>query len=118
MLTGLAPNFYPSRLTIQVVTETRTANSGLTESWADVAGSVDLACRIAPVRGTETRTAQQILTETTHVCVVPRFLPSVTTKHHAIVDGATYDITAVEYDGQQLPGSVRRSTRLALKRVI
>lgn len=108
-------NFYPSLLTVQEVVETRSPTGAVITGWADVVDMVELACRIAPQSGTETRTLQQVLTESMQVCVIPLDLPGVTTLHRAVVDGDPFDIVRVDYDGQQLPGLRRRSTRLTLK---
>jgi hypothetical protein len=114
MLTALAPAFYPSALTVQASTEVVGPTGSVTFTWANVTGMVALACRLAPVSANETRTPAQVLTVGTWTCDVGQYL-AVTTKHRAVVNGANYDIVAVEYDGQTLPGGSPRSTRLTLK---
>lgn len=115
MLTALRADFFPSSLTIQGATEGRSASGAVTVSWLPVAGLVNLPCRIAPQSGSENRTPQQILTQDVQTCVVPQPLAGVTTKHRAQVDGRTFDIVSVDFDGQQQPGSHRRLTRLTLR---
>lgn len=114
-LASLPPSFFPSLLTIQSVTETRSPTGAVISGWADVADMTDLPCRIAPVSGSESRTPQQVLTQEVQRCVVPLDLPGVTTKHRAVVDGEPFDIVSVDFDGQQQPGNRRRLTRLTLK---
>lgn len=111
----LHPNFYPSLLTIQAATETRTATGAVVLGWVDVEEMVDLPCRIAPKGGEESRTTQQILVPETHICAVPMPLPGITPKCRAIVDGRIYDIVSVAYDGQEWPDKHRRMTRLGLR---
>jgi hypothetical protein len=108
---ALSPAFFPSLLTVQGATETRTPTGAVVTGWGDVAGLVDLPCRIAPQGGQESRTQQQVLTQDVQTCVTPVHLPDVTTKHQAVVDGNAYDIVSVDYDGQNPP----RLTRLTLK---
>lgn len=115
LLPWLVPNFFPSQITIQVEQPSRTPTGAVTAGWVDVEDMVDLACRIAPQGGQESRTTQQILTQELHICEVPLELAGVTTKHRAVVDGRVYDIVTVANDGQQQPGGHRRLTRLTLK---
>lgn len=114
MLTAL-PAFFPSRLTIQAATVGRSPTGAVTTTWANVAGMVDLACRVAPQSGGETRTPERVTTQDVQTCVVPLDLADVTTRQRALVDGEPFDIVSVDYDGQQQPGSHRRLTRLTLK---
>lgn len=115
LLPWLVPNFFPSLLTIQEATETRSPTGAIVAGWGDVADLVDLPCRAAPQSGGESRTPQQVLTQNVQRCVVPLELAGVTTKHRAVVDGDPFDIVSVDFDGQQLPGEHRRLTRLTLK---
>ena len=111
MFTSLAPAFYPSLLTIQATTETRSATGAVINTWANVAGMVTVACRLAPASARETRAANQVLTVDTWTCDVAQALAGVTTKQRALVDTVVYDVIGVEYDGE----NPRHSTRLTLK---
>lgn len=115
MFVGLAADFFPSALTVQAATTGRSATGAVTTTaWADVAGMVNLPCRVAPVSGTETRTPQQVTGQEVQRCVVPQYLAAVTLKHRAVVDGKPYDIVSIDHDGQQGAGG-RKLTRLSLK---
>ena len=99
----LLPNFYPSRLSLQEYTESRSPTGAVIKGWAPVAGMTDIPCRIAPQSGLESRTAEQVLTQDVQTCVVPLDLVGVSTGDRAIVDGETFDIVSVDKDGQQTP---------------
>lgn len=111
MLTPLAAAFFPSKLTIQAATSGRSPTGAVLPFWGNVAGMVDLPCRVAPVSGAENRTPEQVLAQDVRLCVVPGNLVGVTVRHQALVDGAAYDIVSVDHDGQNPP----RLTRLMLK---
>lgn len=113
MLTALAANFFPSKLTIQTATNGRSPTGAPLPAWTNVAGLVDLPCRVTPVSGAENRTPEQILTQEVQRCVAPRNLAGVTTAHRALVDGRAWDIASVDHDGQNPP----RITRLTLRAV-
>lgn len=114
MLAWLLWDFFPSSLTIQAGTPSRTPTGAVTTAWADVAGMVDLPCRVAPVSGAENRTPEQITAQEVQRCVAPLYLPAVTTAHRAVIDGEAWDIVSVDYDGQEGAGG-RNLTRLTLK---
>lgn len=116
MLPALAAGFFPSSLTIQAGTASRTATGAVTTAWANVAGMVALPCRMTPVSGAENRTPEQITAQEVQRCVAPLYLAAVTTQHRAVVDGETWDIVSVDYDGQKQAGA-RNLTRLTLKAV-
>lgn len=115
MFEALTPNFYPSLLTVQAATVTQSPTGAPIHGWANVVGMTGLSCRIAPAGGAESKTQTQVIAQNTQTCVVPADLPAISVLMRAVVDGETFDIVSIDYDGQQLPGSVRRSTRLTLK---
>lgn len=110
MLTALS-GFYPSLCTIQSATEAQNNIGDVTHTWANLSGHVDLACRIAPASGNEVKQAAQIYAEYTHTIALAGAYTTVTEAMRAIVDGVTYDVVAVQFDGN------RKTTRLLVKLV-
>lgn len=94
--------FYPSECTIQEPTEIQDDTGHPVASWSDLAGHVNMPCRLSPISGRagEIRTPAQTYTEASHVVELTRTVPDVTTKMRAVVDGVIYDIVLIEHDGQ------------------
>lgn len=115
MLTALVPNFYPSLITVQRATVTYSPTGEPIHSFVNVVGMTALACRRAPQGGGEAKTQEQVIAQSTQTCCIPYDLPLITLTDRASVDGEIMNVIAIDYDGQQLPGNVRRSTRLTLK---
>lgn len=113
MLAKLA-NFYPSKLTIQTSTETRSASGAVTITWADVVNMRNLPCSIAPIirespfGQNERRQEGVTYVEGTHQLAIRGHYPQIDTTMRAVVDGQPYDIRAVEHD------SHAQTTRLRL----
>ena len=110
LLTQLA-EFYPSTCTIQQSTETNTKGQ-VKPAWADVAGQVNIPCRVAPA--TSDRTREMKLPDMTytiwsHVIALRGRYAGITTKMQAVESGTDWDILAVEYDDQE------RSTYLRVR---
>jgi hypothetical protein len=119
MFEALLPNFYPSLLSVEHYEESRSPTGAIIKGYVAVAGMTDLPCRIAPQSGTESRTAEQVLTQDVQVCVTPIRLEGISTADRVVVDGNFYDLISIDYDGQTeragFPGAVPRSTRLTLE---
>ena len=94
--------FFPSLATIQVKSVTLDDYGQEVETWANVVGMVDVACAKAPPQGLRGAIEQQRASYTTTDQIWEVLLqgayPTITTRHRAVVDGATYDIDAVETD--------------------
>ena len=112
LLDRLAPSFFPSRVTIEVNTPTRSASGAEVPGWAPLAGHVDIPAAVAPAGGNERRSSLMTTAETTHIAMLNGRFPTIIAAHRAVVDGATtYDITVVEQASQ---GVV---TRLGLRTI-
>lgn len=99
------PNFYPSLCTIQNHTSTQDDYGQPADTFADLADHVNLSCRIAPEpnsRSGERDAANRTTSEHTHIVDLRGYYPNISEVHQAIVDGATYDIEAVEHDGNKV----------------
>ena len=107
MLAGLT-DFFPSFCTIEVATSTTTDSGHVTKRWAaapDMAGvSVsDIRCNVKPIRASEARTADLVVTNNGFRIGLLGFYPLITTTHRAVVDNANiYNILGVEHDSQHL----------------
>lgn len=87
----------PSTCTIQRKTSVSDGGGGTTETWASYAE--DVACRVAPAGGGETGTAgDRINDETTHIVTLPA-LADITEADRLVIDGQTYEATAVRKRG-------------------
>lgn len=93
--------FYPSLCTIQQATETRDAAGQPIPAWANLAGHVDIDCRLGPAGGGERKAVNQVYTIATHTIHLAGYYPSITTKMRAVVDGAAYDILLTASDGNE-----------------
>lgn len=97
----LRANHLPSLVTIQQATETLDDYGQPTLAWANVTGLVGLPCRLAPwSQEQERRLPEMVQTEATHVLAMA-YAAAITTAHRAVVDGVSYDITAVRHDGNE-----------------
>lgn len=110
MLTDLK-TFYPSLCTLRTPTETVSETGSTTYGYVDTANMVNLPCRLAATSGSETRTQEQILTVGVYVVDIPLYLAGILTTHQIVVDGKTYGIEEVAYDGE----NPHHSTKLTLK---
>ena len=100
MLTSL-PDHFSSTCTIQESTETRADSGQITDSWADLAGHVDIPCAVGQGReGTpaEQRTSTAIVVTTGHVIALAGHYPDITTRMRAVVDGANWNILDIRHD--------------------
>jgi len=98
--------FYPVKVTIQVVTEPQDAYGAGVPSWANKPDYVELDCRLAPSGGTEVKLPNQTYAVSTHIIAITGHYPLIDEKDRAIIGAETFDILLVESDGQS------ESTRL------
>ena len=96
-LRATAARALPDTCTIQRRTTISDGGGGTTTTWTDHLTNVP--CRIAPTGGGETgTTAGRIADETTHVITL-RAGTDITSADRLIIDGTTYDMTAVRTRG-------------------
>lgn len=115
MFAGLKRSFYPSVLTVQASVAVTSPTGTITHTWTNVTDMVALPCRVAPAGGGEARTQEQVLSQLTQTCVIPLDLRNITVLMRAQVDGEIFNVVSVDYDGQNLLGGSRQSTRLTLE---
>ncbi len=91
--------YFPSILTIQEsLTETVDDNGHATLDWTDVNGLVGLHCNKRPVTSNEVRTSDLVISHNAFRVSVLAYIPSVTTRMQAVIDGKAYNILGVESD--------------------
>ena len=103
MLARLQPNHYPSLCTIQAASEAADSYGELVETWANLAGHVDLPCRIGPStigRSNEVRGQSQLYQVQSFTVALAGYYPAIIEKMRAVVGGQAYDIDVVRPDGQ------------------
>lgn len=103
LLARLQPTHYPSLCTIQQASETPDSYGELVETWANLAGHVDLPCRIAPAtmgRSNEVRSQAQLYQVQSFTIALAGYYPAIIEKMRAVVAGQAYDIDVVRPDGQ------------------
>ncbi len=97
---ALTPDFYTGHCTIQQRTDTQDATGQPIPAWANLAGHVNLDCRVGPSGGREAKLADQIYAVTSHTITLAAQYTAITPKMRAVIGAITYDILAVEHDGQ------------------
>lgn len=107
-LVGLA---FPSTCTIQTATEGQDSFGAVTRTWGNLAGHVDLPCRLSPAGGSEQPRPQDIYLASLFTITLAGNYPTITETMQAVIDGQAYNITAVDQDGQSA------QTRLSAKLV-
>ncbi len=101
---------FPATGTVQLKTVTNTKGNP-TNSWADVAGLVDIACAIAADTAGEVRLPA--FADRTHLALLAGDHRTIEPAIHRFVSGAVnYDILGVEHDSQAI------TTRLSLREVL
>jgi hypothetical protein len=107
---------FPSRVTIQQITYTRSgANQKIPSGATDIAGLVGLPCRLGPIillRPTDNEMRTQSVTSgiENRQCKINGYYPQITNKEmQAVVDGVTFPIRGVESDSNNF------STRMRLE---
>lgn len=107
LLASLAPNHYATTVTIQeaVVTQDSYGEEHPTsvddDGWTDLAGHVDLRCRMAPTlsQSREQRTQAQLYAVHVWQIAIAGPYPSITEEMRALVNSVAYDIETVSFDG-------------------
>ena len=99
-LVTLGVPFWPSLCTVQEATDTTGSTGEITQTWANIAGLVDLPCNIAPVSILERRGLERTVEMGTHKVYLQAYYDTITAMQHAVVDGVTYNILSVEQDSQ------------------
>ena len=99
MLSSL-PDHFSSTCTIQESTETRADSGQITDSWAALAGHVDIPCAVGQGRGpaAEQRSGMAIVVTTGHVIALAGHYPDITTRMRAVVDEANWNILDIRHD--------------------
>ena len=111
MLERVRRNFYPSLCTIKSGTQTPDAWGQVQPAWSDMAGLIDLPCRIVARSTQERNTPAQVYVAATHHVALTGYYPSIREAMQAVVDGIPYNIEGVEWDGN------RQMTRLFVRLV-
>ena len=98
-LTELA-DLFPDTCTIQEPAQTNVKGDVIDAPWADVAGLVDIDCRVSPAGvGAEVRTSDQTYEVTTHIITLQGQYDGIEPQMRAVVDSVYYNIQAVTGDG-------------------
>lgn len=92
--------FFPATVTIQQNAPTRDDAGQPVEGWGNLAGHVDLPCRVSPSGGKEVKLENQTYTVSTHVILLKGHYPPIDASMQAVSGGQAYDILLVEHDGQ------------------
>lgn len=102
LLTRLQPNHFPDLCTIQAPTEGQDSYGQVTQAWANVAGHVDLRCRLAPEiqRSTELQPQGQTYGRHAYRLLLAGHYPAITAKMRAVVNGVAYVISLVQPDSE------------------
>lgn len=92
MMPALTTNFLPQTCTIQEYTDGVDAYGAPTQTWANLAGHIDIPCSISLTTGKETKLADQEYGITTHKIALNAVYPAITRLHRAVVGSDTYEI--------------------------
>ena len=95
-ITGL----FPDKCRIQRPNNSNVRGDVIEAPWADVAGLVDLDCRVSPADvGREVRGADQTYGVTTHIITLRGRYTNIEPHMRAVVNGIAYDIQGITGDG-------------------
>jgi hypothetical protein len=108
-MVGSLADFFPELCTIKTFTEAKSASGAITYTPVDFAGHVALHCRHSPVNGTEVKRQDQSFSVGSHIIELAGYYSTITTKMTAVVNLITYDILAIEFDGEH------KTTRLSVE---
>jgi head-tail adaptor len=89
---AITDNFHPSLCTIQAETDGTNSGSQPIQTWADLAGHIDIPCSVSLSSGKEVKGKQNEYGQTTHRIALNGVYASITRLHRAVVDGVTYEI--------------------------
>ena len=98
MLTRLRPHFFTDTGTVQETTESQNAIGGVTDSWSNLSGHVDIACSIAPLSAWERKDQEYSFSENISQVLLSGPYTGITTKHRFVANSINYDIISVEHD--------------------
>lgn len=105
-----SPRLFPDTGTVQTLTGTRAATGQTIPDPTNLAGHVNLACRLSPFRENE-MPGLVTVTANAWYARLPGYYPAITAAMQFVVSGAAYDIRAVEHDSEHV------ITRLVVERV-
>lgn len=103
-----AQGHFPSTGTVQENTPTN-VDGVATDSWANLAGHVDLDCAVAALTAREKEALDMTIATSTHKVLLPALYASITQAMRFVSGGVTYEITGVADDQHDT------MTRLILK---
>jgi len=105
---------FPSVCTIQTPAATNDRGDIINVPWADLAGHIDLPCRLSPVTAgsREVRRDDMTYSTITHTLTLRGLYTAVRPHMRAMVDGIPHNIETVDMDGNTT------MTRLGLRRII
>lgn len=103
LLASLQPTHYASTVTIQYAVVTQDSYGEESEGWSTLAGHADLRCRLAPEQAfsREQRNQAQIYAVHSWIIAIAGHYPTITEEMRAVIDGQSYDIELVQFDGNQ-----------------
>lgn len=128
MLIRLTPTFLATMGTVQRATVTQSATGAPVQTWADVPGLIDLACRIAPDGANERRSPTGTYADISHIAILSNTVElidelvnllidangdalidngAVTEMMRFVADGTEYNIVGVEVDGNRQMNRLR-----------
>ena len=96
---AIETNFHPSLCTIQAETDSTNADAQPIQTWANLAGHVDIPCSVALSSGKEVKGKQSEYGQTTHRIALNGVYSSITRLHRAVIGGVTYEIMFVSPPG-------------------
>lgn len=96
-------NFFPDVATIQEMPnpEAQDAAGQPVEAWSDVIGHEAIACRVSPAGGSERRSPNQVIAQSTHVILLAGAFPTIAARMRAKVREQVYDILLPSTDGNR-----------------
>jgi len=93
-------DFFPEECTIKTFTETTNSFGVKVLTPVNFAGHVAIPCRKSPSSGTEIKKPDQTFSIGSHIIELMGYYPTIVTKMLAVIDTVSYDILAVEFDGE------------------
>lgn len=93
-------HFYNSTVTIQEYTAAQNTYGEEVETWANVAGLIDMQCSRAAVGGDEVKRPDGTIAISPWRIAISEYQASIVPKMRAVLGGANYDILAVHHDSK------------------
>ena len=108
MAASLEEEFMLDTVTIQEATVVVQPSGGVSHTWAEVSGLLDVRCQVAPGTGkSKMYLPQMIRDEVTHQIVIPEAHPEITTAMQVVDhDGVILAILDVRVDSQDTQTSI------------